>query len=84
MIRNLLIRFHIINALDQHKNIALLLLIGIPGFYLLTFASLVEESEIQHVKKELTDNLNRPNLRILLDLKNVRRMSTNALQPLSA
>lgn len=40
---------------------------------------LVEESEIVHVKKELTDNLNRPNLRILLDLKNVRRMSTNAI-----
>jgi anti-anti-sigma regulatory factor len=40
---------------------------------------LVEESEIQHVKKELTDNLSRPNLRILLDLKNVRRMSTNAI-----
>src|SRR5262249_24443450 len=40
---------------------------------------LVEESQIVHVKKELTDNLNRQNLRILLDLKNVRRMSTNAI-----
>jgi anti-anti-sigma regulatory factor len=40
---------------------------------------IVEEAEIQHIKKELTDNLNRPNLRILLDLKNVRRMSTNAI-----
>ena len=44
---------------------------------------LVEESEIGHVKKELTDNLNRPNLRILLDLKNVRRMSTNAITMLT-
>ncbi len=40
---------------------------------------LVEESEIHHVKKELTDELNRANLKILLDLKNVRRMSTNAI-----
>jgi anti-anti-sigma regulatory factor len=40
---------------------------------------LVEESEIHHIKMELTENLNRPNLRILLDLKNVRRMSTNAI-----
>lgn len=30
---------------DQQKMIAVLLLLGIPGYYLLTFASLVEESE---------------------------------------
>jgi hypothetical protein len=40
---------------------------------------LVEDSEIQFVKKELCDNLNRPNLRILLDCKNVDRLSTNAV-----
>ena len=40
---------------------------------------LVEESEIALIKKELCDNLSRPNLRVLLDLKNVRRMSTAAL-----
>ncbi len=44
---------------------------------------LVDESEIQHVKSELTENLNKPNLRILLDLKNVRRMSTNAISMLT-
>jgi hypothetical protein len=32
---------------DQLKTIALLLLLGIPGFYLLTFSGLVEESEIE-------------------------------------
>lgn len=37
---------------------------------------LVDESEIALVKKELTDNLGRPNLRVLLDFKNVRRMSS--------
>src|SRR5207249_7424070 len=37
---------------------------------------LVEESEIALVKKELGENLNRPNLRVLLDFKNVRRMSS--------
>jgi anti-anti-sigma regulatory factor len=41
---------------------------------------LVAESEIALVKKELYDNLNRPNLRVLLDLKNVKRMSTVAVQ----
>jgi len=38
--------------------------------------NLVEESEIALIKQELCDKLNRPNLRILLDLKNVRRMSS--------
>jgi anti-anti-sigma regulatory factor len=36
----------------------------------------VEESEITLIKKELCEKLNRPNLRVLLDLKNVRRMSS--------
>jgi anti-anti-sigma regulatory factor len=40
---------------------------------------LVEEAEIALLKKELCDHLNKPNLRILLDLKNVRRMSTCAV-----
>jgi hypothetical protein len=40
---------------------------------------LVEESEIALIKKELYDNLNRPNLRVLLDFKNVKRMSTVAV-----
>lgn len=41
---------------------------------------LVEESEIALVKKELTDNLGRPNLKVLLDFKNVRRMSSSAVE----
>ncbi len=40
---------------------------------------LVAESEIALLKKELYDNLNRSNLRVLLDLKNVKRMSTAAV-----
>src|SRR5437763_225999 len=32
---------------DQAQMIPVLLLIGLPGFYLLTFASLVEESEVE-------------------------------------
>src|SRR5262245_3709433 len=32
---------------DQLRMIPVLLLMGIPGFYLLTFASLVEESEVE-------------------------------------
>jgi anti-anti-sigma regulatory factor len=39
---------------------------------------LVEGSELAYIKKELHDNLALPNLRVLLDLKNVRRMSTTA------
>lgn len=37
---------------------------------------LVEEGEIALIRKELGDQLNRPNLRVLLDFKNVKRMST--------
>lgn len=40
---------------------------------------LVEEAEIALVHKELCDHLNHPNLRVLLDLKNVRRMSSHAV-----
>ncbi len=41
---------------------------------------LVEDSEIAIIRKELQDNLAMPNLRVLLDFKNVRRMSTNGAQ----
>lgn len=40
---------------------------------------LVDESEIALVKKELCDNLNKPNLRVLLDLKSVRKLSSAAV-----
>jgi len=39
---------------------------------------LVDDAELIHLKKELHDNLTHPNLRVLLDFKNVRRMSTSA------
>lgn len=38
--------------------------------------TLVEEAEVTQLRKELCDSLNRSNLRVLLDLKNVKRMST--------
>jgi anti-anti-sigma regulatory factor len=41
---------------------------------------LVEEAELALINKELHDNLNHPNLRVLLDFKNVRRMSSTAAQ----
>jgi anti-anti-sigma regulatory factor len=41
---------------------------------------LVEEAELALINKELHDNLNHPNLRVLLDFKNVRRMSSAAAQ----
>jgi anti-anti-sigma regulatory factor len=40
---------------------------------------LVDESEIALVKRELCDNLNKPNLRVLLDLKNIRKLSSAAV-----
>jgi predicted component of type VI protein secretion system len=43
-------------------------------------AFLVEEAELSLINKELHDNLNRPNLKIVLDMKNVRRMSTTAAE----
>jgi len=44
---------------------------------------LVDESEIALVKKELCDNLNKPNLRVLIDMKNVRKMSSGAVMMLA-
>jgi anti-anti-sigma regulatory factor len=41
--------------------------------------TLVEEAEIALVKKELQDNLSRSNLRVLLDCKNVKHLSTAAV-----
>jgi anti-anti-sigma regulatory factor len=41
---------------------------------------LVEEAELSMINKELRDNLNRNNLKIVLDLKNVRRMSSAAAE----
>lgn len=40
---------------------------------------LVDEAEITLIHKELHDHLNRANMRVLLDCKNVRRMSTAAV-----
>jgi hypothetical protein len=45
--------------------------------------NLVEESELALVKSEVHDNVsNRPNQRVLLDFKNVRRMSSTAVEML--
>ena len=44
---------------------------------------LVEDAEIALVKKELCEQLDKPNLRVLLDFKNVRRLSTAAINMLS-
>jgi len=44
---------------------------------------LVDEAELALIKKELHDNLNRPNLRVLLDLKNIQRMSSAAAEMLA-
>jgi anti-anti-sigma regulatory factor len=40
---------------------------------------LVEEAEIALIRRELQDQLSKPNLRVLLDFKNVRRLSTSAV-----
>ncbi len=40
---------------------------------------LIAESEIASLKIELCDNLNKSNLRVLIDLKNVRRLSSQAV-----
>ena len=42
-------------------------------------ARLVEESEISLIKKEVCENLDKRNMRALLDLKNVKKMSTSAV-----
>jgi len=44
-----------------------------------TDTKLIDEGEIAYIRRELCDQLNRPNLRVLLDCKNVRRMSSNAV-----
>lgn len=41
-------------------------------------AYLVEDAELALIKKELHDNLNRPNLKVLLDMKHVHRLSSSA------
>jgi anti-anti-sigma regulatory factor len=41
---------------------------------------LVEDAELALIKKEMHDNLSLPNLRVLVDFKNVRRMSTVAAE----
>ncbi len=41
---------------------------------------LVEEAELSLIKKELRDNLSRNNLKVLIDFKNVRRMSSQAAE----
>lgn len=41
--------------------------------------SLVDEAELVHLKKELHENLDLPNQQVLLDMKNVRRMSSAAV-----
>ena len=40
-------------------------------------SNMVEVSEIALIKKELSDNCNKPNMRVLLDMKNIRKMSTH-------
>jgi len=39
---------------------------------------LVEDAELAMIKKELHENLNRPNLKILVDMKHVHRLSSSA------
>ncbi|MCS7160033.1 MAG: FHA domain-containing protein [Gemmatales bacterium] len=41
---------------------------------------LVEEAEIQSIKKELLQAIQRPRMRVLLDFKNVKRMSSAAAE----
>jgi anti-anti-sigma regulatory factor len=40
---------------------------------------LVDEGEITYIRRELCDQLNKPTLRVLLDCKNVKRMSSCAV-----
>jgi anti-anti-sigma regulatory factor/DNA-directed RNA polymerase subunit RPC12/RpoP len=46
-------------------------------------ARLVEESEIALVRKEIQDHVERSGMRILLDFKNVKRLSTAAVEMLA-
>jgi anti-anti-sigma regulatory factor len=41
---------------------------------------LVEDAELALIKRELHENLNRPNLRVLMDLKNIKRMSSTGAE----
>jgi anti-anti-sigma regulatory factor len=41
---------------------------------------LVDPAELSHLKKELQENLTSTNMKVLLDLKNVKRMSSAAVQ----
>jgi anti-anti-sigma regulatory factor len=70
----------IIGRLQRQKGLVVgRLRIGIErGFTVVRINDhvMVDESEIALIKKELCDKLGKPNLRILLDLKNVRRMSS--------
>jgi hypothetical protein len=43
-------------------------------------AYLVDEAELALIEKEIRENLTKPNLRVLLDFKNVRRCSSKAVQ----
>jgi anti-anti-sigma regulatory factor len=45
---------------------------------------LVEEPEIRSIEKDLHANLNHPRLRVLLDMKQVKRLSSSAAQMLSS
>jgi anti-anti-sigma regulatory factor len=45
---------------------------------------LVDEAELALIKKELYENLNRTNLRVLLDMKHIRRLSSAAADMLGA
>ncbi len=73
----------ILNKLSGMKgNVVGRLRIGVDsGVTVVQFndARLIEESEIAMIKKELCDNLNKPNLRVLLDLKAVRKLSSQAV-----
>ena len=42
--------------------------------------TLTDEAELSLLSKELHDNLNRPNLKVLLDMKQVRRLSSSAAE----
>jgi hypothetical protein len=44
---------------------------------------MIDESEIALIKKELCDNLNKPSLRVLMDLKNIRKLSSAAVMMLT-
>jgi FHA domain len=73
----------ILNKLNQMKgSITGQLRIGVEqGVTVVRFncPKLIAESEIASMKKELCDNLAKNNLRVLLDLKNVHKLSSEAV-----